>query len=141
MAEVVVIESCEPSWNPEDQIAVPEEMMSWVAKSLVLGKEDKTLTFTHHSVVNFLTLTNNSLFRLSLTQTDDTLGKICVTYLNFRELQGQVVLRKDARARAKLQTMRIALTALSSGGGTQSWTNLPAKMALKIRPDPREEQR
>jgi hypothetical protein len=137
MAEIVVIESCQPSWNPEDRIAVPEDMMSWVANLLILDEEDRTVSFTHHSVVNFLTVTNNSLFRLSLEEADHFLGKICVTYLNFRELQGHLVLRKEIHGRAQLQPVRVASTALSSAGGTQSWTKLLAKMVLRIRPDHR----
>jgi hypothetical protein len=141
MAEIVVIEPCQPSWNPEDRIAVPEDMMSRVANLLILDEEDNTLAFTHHSLVNFLTVTKSSIFKIDLRKADLALGKICVTYLNFRELQGQLVLRQDMLARPQLRPIRLASAALSSAGGNQSWTKLLANMAVKIRPDSRDQQR
>lgn len=137
LAEAVVIEPCQSSWSAEDRIAMPEEMMSWVANLLVLDEEERSLSFTHHSVIHFLSTTKSTAYKFSLQEADLGLGDICVTYLNFRELQGQLVLQQDLPADllwrpTDAEPLNIASRALSNSALNQSWAKLLTNIARKV---------
>lgn len=95
LREAIAIEPGDPYLRKDRLVNNANNIISWCGSLAMLQEEDSVVQFAHHSVKQFLLSGHYDVvtepFHFQLPDVDRAAGEICVTYLHFKDFNGQVI--------------------------------------------------
>ena len=133
LREAYSVDTGNTNWDPKMIVNDIVRLLDRCKSLLVIDEEQFTVHFTHHSVLEYLVYTPGDIaspldsFKVTMSDADDQLGQICVTYLCYDVFDRSVV-----RVAPEREAIRIDASAIVARVDGNLTSVVASKLAQKF---------
>lgn len=134
LREAIAIEHGQPHSKPERLANGMNRISAWRENLIQIDEETDLLQFAHHTIKKFVLSESSERqlngFHFELSDADNEVGEICVTYLNFNDFKTQLI--RKLKSQPSINPMSIARTALEHQPNLKAATSLAGSVIARL---------